>query len=71
MEKYIIQGGQPLKGEVMISGAKNAALGVLAAAVMADEDVTVRNLPQVDDVRNLIEAIRDTGAKITKITTFA
>ena len=68
MEKYIIQGGQPLKGEVQISGAKNAALGVLAAAVMADEDVTVRNLPQVDDVRNLIEAIKDTGAKITRIS---
>ena len=68
MEKYIIQGGQPLRGEVQISGAKNAALGVLAAAVMADEDVTVRNLPQVDDVRNLIEAIKDTGAKITRIS---
>ena len=39
MEQYIMRGGQPLEGEVSISGAKNAALGLLAAAIMTDDDV--------------------------------
>ena len=43
MEKYIVKGGNPLIGEVDISGAKNAALGILAAAVIADETVTIDN----------------------------
>lgn len=63
MEQYVIRGGRKLVGQVQISGAKNAALGVLAAAVMADRDVLIRNLPHVDDVSNLIEAIKSTGAK--------
>ncbi len=45
MEQYIIKGGAPLKGEVTISGAKNAALGILAAAVMSDDDVLIEILP--------------------------
>ena len=47
MEQYIMKGGNPLAGEVMISGAKNAALGILAAAIMTDEDVLIENLPDV------------------------
>lgn len=43
--QYIIKGGTPLKGEVTIGGAKNAALGILAAAIMTDETVTIENLP--------------------------
>lgn len=43
MDKYIIKGGTPLTGEVEISGAKNAALGILAAAIMTDETVTIDN----------------------------
>ena len=55
MEQYIIKGGRPLSGEVNISGAKNAALGILAAAVMTDEDVIIENLPDVRDINVLLQ----------------
>ena len=45
MEQYVIKGGNPLYGEVEIGGAKNAALAILAAAIMTDETVTIDNLP--------------------------
>ena len=44
MEQYVIKGGVPLNGEVSIGGAKNAALGILAAAIMTDETVTIENV---------------------------
>ena len=66
MERYIIKGGTPLVGEVEISGAKNAALGILAAAVMADEVVTIDNLPDVSDVNVLIDAIAEVGANVVR-----
>ena len=56
MEQYIIRGGNPLAGEVEISGAKNAALGILAAAIMTDETVLIENLPDVRDINVLLEA---------------
>ena len=68
MEQFAIRGGRRLTGEVVISGAKNAALGLLAAAIMADEDVYVRNIPDVSDVNTLLEAIRDTGAAVERIS---
>ena len=49
MEQYVIKGGNRLSGEVLISGAKNAALAILAAAIMADETVTIDNVPDVRD----------------------
>ena len=54
MEQYIIKGGTPLSGEVMIGGAKNAALGIIAAAVMSDEQVTIENIIDAvaDKVKN-------------------
>ncbi|MBO4410646.1 MAG: UDP-N-acetylglucosamine 1-carboxyvinyltransferase [Lachnospiraceae bacterium] len=61
-DQFVIRGGRPLVGEVEISGAKNAALGILAASIMADEDVFIRNLPDVSDVRMLLSAIKGTGA---------
>ena len=51
--QYVIKGGTPLVGDVVIGGAKNAALGILAAAIMADEDVTIENLPDVRDTNVL------------------
>ena len=45
MEQYVIKGGSRLTGEVLVSGAKNAALAILAAAIMADEPVTIENVP--------------------------
>ena len=67
MEQYIMKGGNPLAGEVMISGAKNAALGILAAAIMTDEDVTIENLPDVRDINVLLEAIAEIGARVERI----
>ena len=57
MEQYIIKGGNPLVGEVEIGGAKNAALGILAASVMTSEPVIIENLPDVRDITVLIQAI--------------
>ena len=57
MERFVIKGGVALNGEVEIGGAKNAALGLLAAAIMTDEDVTIENLPDVSDINQLIDAI--------------
>lgn len=64
MEQYIIKGGVPLCGEVSIGGAKNAALGILAAAIMTDETVTIENVPNVRDTRVLLQAIEGIGAKV-------
>lgn len=64
MEQFIIKGGEPLKGEVSIGGAKNAALGIVAAAIMADETVTIENVPNVRDIRVLLQAIQDIGVKV-------
>ena len=64
MEQYIIKGGNPLVGEVSIGGAKNAALGILAAAIMTDETVTIENVPNVRDIRVLLQAIEGIGAKV-------
>ncbi|MDD5832370.1 MAG: UDP-N-acetylglucosamine 1-carboxyvinyltransferase [Clostridiales bacterium] len=67
MEKYIIKGGAELKGEVTIGGAKNAALGILAASIMTDEDVLVENIPDVNDINVMLEAIEHIGAVVERI----
>ena len=66
MSQYIMRGGVPLSGEVTVSGAKNAALGILAAAVMTDEDVCIENLPDVRDINMMLDAIREIGAKVDR-----
>jgi len=67
MEQYIIKGGTPLVGEVVIGGAKNAALAILAAAIMTDETVHIDNLPDVNDINVLLEAMEGIGARIKRI----
>ena len=67
MEQYIIKGGNPLVGEVNIGGAKNAALGILAAAVMSNEDVFIENVPNVNDTKILLQAVSSIGAKVERI----
>lgn len=67
MEQYVIKGGNPLVGEVEIGGAKNAALAILAAAIMTDETVHIENLPDVRDINVLLEAIREIGATVDRI----
>ena len=66
MEQYVIKGGNPLVGEVEIGGAKNAALAILAAAVMTDETVVIENIPDVSDTNALILAIEGIGAKVER-----
>ena len=67
MEKYVIKGGNVLEGEVSIAGAKNAALGILAAAVMTDEECIIENVPYVEDTKTLLRAIETIGAKVKYI----
>lgn len=67
MEKYVIKGGQVLEGEVTIAGAKNAALGILAAAILTDEECIIENVPSVEDTRVLLRAIEGLGAKVRYI----
>ena len=67
MEQYIIKGGNPLVGDVEIGGAKNAALPVLAAAIMSDETVLIENLPDVDDINVMLEAISCIGATVQRV----
>ncbi|MDO5344989.1 MAG: UDP-N-acetylglucosamine 1-carboxyvinyltransferase [Lachnospiraceae bacterium] len=71
MEQYIIKGGNPLVGEVDISGAKNAALGILAAALMTDDTVLIENLPDVRDINVLLSAMQEIGVKVERITRHA
>jgi UDP-N-acetylglucosamine 1-carboxyvinyltransferase len=67
MEQYIIKGGKALQGEVSIGGAKNAALGILAAAIMTDDTVTIENLPDIRDIHVLLEAIEEIGAVVERV----
>ena len=67
MEQYIIKGGAPLVGEVEIGGAKNAALAILSAAIMTDETVTIDNMPDVNDINVLLEAIEGIGASVQRV----
>ncbi len=69
MEKYVIKGGNALEGEVTIAGAKNAALGILAAAVLTDDDCIIENVPYVEDTKVLLRAIEAIGAKVKYIDT--
>ncbi|MCP1101041.1 UDP-N-acetylglucosamine 1-carboxyvinyltransferase [Aequitasia blattaphilus] len=67
MEQYVIKGGHPLVGEVEIGGAKNAALAILAAAIMTDDTVLIDNLPDVNDVNVLLDAIEGIGAMVHRV----
>lgn len=67
MEQYAIKGGSPLVGEVEIGGAKNAALGILAAAIMTNETVQVENLPDVRDINVLLQAMESIGVIVDRI----
>lgn len=66
MEQYIIKGGVALAGEVIISGAKNSALGILAAAILSEEPVCIKNLPDVRDINVLLQAMENIGARIDR-----
>jgi len=67
MSKFIMKGGKPLAGEVNISGAKNAALGIIAGAILTDDDVLIENMPDVSDTNIMLEALKELGAKVDRI----
>ena len=67
MEQYIIKGGAPLSGDVEIGGAKNAALGILAASIMTDETVLIENVPDVRDTKVMMQAMESIGVIIQHI----
>ena len=67
MEKLVIEGGKPLKGEVVISGSKNAALPILAATLLTDEVCVIRNVPRLRDTLTMIKLLRSLG-KTVEIT---
>ncbi|MCD7806787.1 MAG: UDP-N-acetylglucosamine 1-carboxyvinyltransferase [Lachnospiraceae bacterium] len=66
MEQYAIWGGNPLVGEVEIGGAKNAALPILAAALMTDDTVFIDNLPDIRDINVLLDAMRNIGVVVDR-----
>ena len=65
MDKFVIQGGGRLTGEIEISGAKNAALPVMAATLLADSPTVIRNVPDLADIRAMSELLGDLGAEVT------
>ncbi len=66
MEKIIVEGGRVLQGTVRVNGAKNSAVALLPAAILADSTVTIDGLPDISDVETLNMILEDIGAKITK-----
>ena len=67
LEKFVINGGKPLKGEVRISGAKNAAVAILPAVLLSDEPCVIENLPNISDVATILKAMQALGAQIKPI----
>ena len=65
MEKLLISGGKPLKGEVRISGAKNSVLPILAASLLSDEEVIIGNVPHLQDVTTTISLLTEMGATLS------
>ncbi|HHT65149.1 MAG: UDP-N-acetylglucosamine 1-carboxyvinyltransferase [Caldicoprobacterales bacterium] len=65
MEKFHISGGKPLRGTVTVGGAKNAAVAILPAALLADSPCMIDNLPYIDDVITLADILHEVGAKVT------
>ena len=65
MAKYEIHGGKPLNGTVVISGAKNAAVAILPAALLVSGKCRIENVPNISDVRILMSILSRMGAKIT------
>ena len=65
MDKFLIEGPCKLKGKVLISGSKNAALPILAATLLFDKPVTIKNLPRVKDIDTMLSLLKSLGSKVT------
>ena len=70
MEKYVIHGGTRLNGEVMVSGAKNAAVAILPATILCEEPCMIENIPNISDVASIIDILSEMGAKITVLNKY-
>ena len=66
MSAFIIEGGRPLKGEIVPQGAKNEALQVLCATLLSSEPIRINNLPDIADVNNQIRLLQDVGVRVTR-----
>ena len=67
MEAFLIEGGNPLRGTIVPQGAKNEALQVICATLLTDEEVVIKNIPDILDVNNLIKLLMDIGVKVHKL----
>jgi UDP-N-acetylglucosamine 1-carboxyvinyltransferase len=67
MEAFVIEGGRPLSGSIRAAGNKNAALPIIAAALLADEPVTLRNVPTIRDVETMLELVADLGVEVEPV----
>lgn len=65
-QKFKIQGGRELKGEIRVNGAKNSALKILASVVLTDQEITIKNFPFIEDTQRMLELLEKLGAKIDK-----
>ncbi|MCJ7786620.1 UDP-N-acetylglucosamine 1-carboxyvinyltransferase, partial [Patescibacteria group bacterium] len=63
-ERFIIQGGKPLEGEIEVRGYKNAAGAILAASLLTDKEVILENLPLVEDIFDIVEVLKSIGVKV-------
>ncbi|OQA36931.1 MAG: UDP-N-acetylglucosamine 1-carboxyvinyltransferase [Parcubacteria group bacterium ADurb.Bin326] len=66
MEKYVIEGGHKLHGEIPVYGAKNEALKIIAASVLLEGKCTIKNIPEIEDINRLVEILEDLGAKVER-----
>ena len=65
MASFVIEGGHKLSGEILPQGAKNEVLQVVCATLLTSEEVTITNIPNILDVNNLIQLLRDMGVKVS------
>ncbi|MBR6377018.1 MAG: UDP-N-acetylglucosamine 1-carboxyvinyltransferase, partial [Oscillospiraceae bacterium] len=68
MVKYVIHGGKPLSGRVVISGAKNAAVGILPATLLVKGQCRIENVPDISDIRLLLQILSEMGASIRRLS---
>ena len=68
MASFVIEGGHRLQGEIVPQGAKNEVLQILCATLLTEEEVTVSNVPNILDVNNLIQMLRDMGVEVSKLS---
>ena len=68
-KKYLIEGGYPLKGKIKPNGNKNAALPIIAATLLTDEEVILRNIPDIEDVAVMLTILKEIGSTVERLDT--